>query len=115
MILIFSTKVKSIELSSIAMFQRRPPAKVVWKEIEKNTETTGHLAYYYSNDESELPVRAVGKKWDNKSDPNIETKSYGMFSTCMPPHEKTWSYEEIRIFSFSHIGNNSESSQVIMN
>lgn len=70
------------------MFQKRPPAKVVWKQIEKNTETTGHLAYYYSNDGSELPVRAVGKKWDNKSDPNIETKSYGMFSTCMPPARK---------------------------
>jgi len=70
------------------MFKRRPTCKVVWQQIEKNGEQTGHLAYYYSNQETELPVRDVTKRYDNKSDPNIETKSYGMFSTCMPPARK---------------------------
>jgi len=70
------------------MFKRRPPSKVVWQQIEKNSEPTGHLAYYYSNQKTELPVRDVTKRYDNKSDPNIETKSYGMFSTCMPPARK---------------------------
>lgn len=70
------------------MVIRRPPSQVIWQKIKKNNEATAHLAYYYSNQKTEFPVRDVAKKWDNKSDPNIETKSYGMFSTCMPPARK---------------------------
>jgi len=33
---------------------------------------------------SRLPVRAVTKPGDNKSDPNLETLTYGLFSTCSP-------------------------------
>jgi hypothetical protein len=29
-----------------------------------------------------IPVRQVGRKLDNKSDPNVETGTYGLFSTC---------------------------------
>jgi hypothetical protein len=37
---------------------------------------------YYSDDLSPLPVRFVTKPGDNKSDPNLETCSFGLFSTC---------------------------------
>ncbi len=63
-------------------------SKLAWKRIVPNKKPTGHIAYYYSDDDASLPIRAVRKKNDNKSDPNIETKSYGMFSTCMPPARK---------------------------
>lgn len=38
--------------------------------------------YYYSDDLSPLPVRSVTKPGDNKSDPNHETATFGLFSTC---------------------------------
>jgi hypothetical protein len=40
------------------------------------------LSFFYSDDLSAIPVRAVTKLGDNKSDPNIETGTYGLFSTC---------------------------------
>lgn len=58
---------------------------VPWTEIEKSSETLGTLSAYYSNKKANLPIRDVQKPWDQKSDPNIETMTYGLFSTCMPP------------------------------
>jgi hypothetical protein len=46
------------------------------------------LAFYFSNPECDLPVRDVKKAHDNKADPNIETGTWGMFSTCMPAIRK---------------------------
>jgi hypothetical protein len=43
---------------------------------------SGYLSFYYSNDLSPLPVRWVTKPGDNKSDPNLETLTFGLFSTC---------------------------------
>jgi hypothetical protein len=37
-----------------------------------------HIAYYYSDQQANLPVRAVRKK-----DPSIETKTYGYYTMCM--------------------------------
>jgi hypothetical protein len=34
------------------------------------------------------PIREISKPGDNKSDPNIETGSYGLFSTCEPSMRK---------------------------
>lgn len=59
--------------------------QVPWKSLEKNSAILGHLSCYYSNKKASLPVRDVTKPWDQKSDPNIETLTYGLFSTCMPP------------------------------
>src|SRR3954471_24861893 len=42
----------------------------------------GYLSFYYSDDISPLPVRWVTKPGDNKADPNLETGTYGLFSTC---------------------------------
>ena len=77
--------------------------KVQWKQIEKSKEISAHIAYYYSDQESELPVRDVRKKRDNKADPNIETKTYGLFSTCMPPARRNMvDYKNWYIFFFTN-------------
>ncbi len=45
---------------------------------------TGYFCFYYSDDLSPLPVRHVTRPGDCKSDPNIETGTFGLFSTCEP-------------------------------
>lgn len=44
----------------------------------------GYLSYYYSDPLARYPVRELTRPADNKSDPNIETLTYGLFSTCEP-------------------------------
>jgi hypothetical protein len=58
-----------------------PPA-APWKEISRKPRAQGALSYYYNDELAKLPVRAVTKPQDNKADPNLETLSYGLFSTC---------------------------------
>ena len=59
----------------------RPPAPP-WKELEAHPLAGGFLSYYYSDPLSRLPVREVTRPHDNKSDPNFETGTFGLFSTC---------------------------------
>jgi hypothetical protein len=59
----------------------RPPAPP-WKPIGKDEPAQGCFSVYLSDDLSRLPVRAVTLANNNKSDPNIETRTYGLFSTC---------------------------------
>ncbi len=40
------------------------------------------MSFYYSDPTSMVPVREVRRKDDNKADPNLETMTYGLFSTC---------------------------------
>jgi hypothetical protein len=42
----------------------------------------GFVTVYLSDDIARYPIRAVTKPRDNKSDPNLETGTYGLFSTC---------------------------------
>jgi hypothetical protein len=58
----------------------RPPAPP-WRELVPQ-QASGFLTIYLSDDISPLPVRAVTLPGNNKSDPNLETGSYGLFSTC---------------------------------
>jgi hypothetical protein len=44
----------------------------------------GYLSIYYSEPLARWPVREITRPGDNKSDPNIETGTYGLFSTCEP-------------------------------
>lgn len=44
----------------------------------------GYLSIYLSEPLARWPIREVTRPRDNKSDPNIETASYGLFSTCEP-------------------------------
>src|SRR4051812_11206383 len=59
----------------------KPPASP-WLELIPTNNEEGVLSYYYSEDEACVPVRAIMLPNNNKSDPNIETATYGLFSTC---------------------------------
>lgn len=59
----------------------RPPNKP-WVPIPAATPEIGCLSFYLSDDLSPLPVRGVTLHQNNKSDPNLETGTYGLFSTC---------------------------------
>lgn len=60
------------------------PPNSPWRELDSPEDSSGYISIYYSDDLSSLPVRWVTKPGDNKSDPNLETLSYGLFSTCAP-------------------------------
>jgi hypothetical protein len=53
-----------------------------WRPIEPLTNADAYVSYYYADELARMPIRAVTKIRDNKSDPNIETGTYGLFSTC---------------------------------
>ncbi len=63
------------------MLSSVPPNRP-WQEIGADGDPGGYLTIHYSDDLSRLPVRWVTKPGDNKSDPNVETLTYGLFSTC---------------------------------
>ena len=58
-----------------------PPA-APWSALQIIQPATAYLSMYLADDLSRLPVRHVTRPYDNKSDPNIETGTYGLFSTC---------------------------------
>jgi hypothetical protein len=61
----------------------RPP-NPPWKPLEAAEPPTGYLSFYYSEDLSPLAVRHITRPGDCKSDPNVETGTFGLFSTCEP-------------------------------
>jgi len=67
----------SIRLSCLAA-----PPNAPWVEFVAGAEPSGCVAVYYSDRLSRLAVREVTRPADNKSDPNIETGTFGLFSTC---------------------------------
>lgn len=59
------------------------PPNDPWEQHEVTEGAQSYLTLYYCEDEiSKYPVREVTKVNDNKSDPNLETMSYGLCSTC---------------------------------
>ena len=48
-----------------------------------------YVSVYLSSNLGRVPVRDVLRLGDNKSDPNLETLTYGVFSTCEPPMRKS--------------------------
>jgi hypothetical protein len=63
----------------------RPP-NAPWTPLADNG--SGYLSVYLNDPLARWPVREVTKPADNKSDPNIETSTYGLFSTCEPSMRK---------------------------
>ena len=53
-----------------------------WREL--SDAGRGYLSVYFSEPLARWPVREITRPADNKSDPNIETGTYGLFSTCEP-------------------------------
>jgi len=53
-----------------------------WTPLPDRSGGAGYLSVYLSEPLARYPVRHIAKPADNKSDPNIETGTYGLFSTC---------------------------------
>src|SRR5437867_9824995 len=63
------------------MLDVRPP-NPPWISFEPKEGSGAALSYYYSDQNSSIPVREVTRADDNKADPNLETMTYGLFTTC---------------------------------
>ena len=61
--------------------EARPPGPP-WRPLDPAAPATGYASYYLSDELARWPVRAITRIKDNKSDPNLETGTYGLFSTC---------------------------------
>jgi hypothetical protein len=72
-----ATESRKAELLSLS-----GPEGARWKAINPKGAPFGYASFYHADDLAALPVRAVTRIKDNKSDPNIETGTYGLFSTC---------------------------------
>jgi len=58
------------------------PPNPPWKPLAICEASGGCVGSFLNDDLSGLPVRAITVVGDNKADPNLETKTYGLFSTC---------------------------------
>jgi len=58
------------------------PPNPPWIPFVPREHSGAALSYYYSDPNSTIPVREVTRADDNKADPNMETMTYGMFTTC---------------------------------
>ncbi len=59
------------------------PPHPPWIPLEAGRSERGAaLSFYYSDPRSKIPVREVSHKNNPKGDPNIETSTFGLFSTC---------------------------------
>ena len=58
------------------------PPQPPWRPLDPINPPVGYVTVYLSNPQTRVPVRDVTRVGDNKSDPNIETGTYGLFSTC---------------------------------
>lgn len=59
----------------------RPP-NPPWCPQEPGDSRRAALSFYYSDPFSDIPIREVSHKNNPKADPNLETKTFGLFSTC---------------------------------
>lgn len=64
------------------MPSRPPPTTGRWAPLADDCGGAGYLSVYLSEPLARYPIRHVTRLADNKSDPNIETATYGLFSTC---------------------------------
>ena len=53
-----------------------------WTPLRPDLDAGGSLTVFYADPLARVPVRGVTRPGDNKADPNIETLTYGLFSTC---------------------------------
>lgn len=82
------------------MTYRAAPPAGVWTPLGDASGGAGYLSVYLSEPVARYPIRYVTKKADNKSDPNIETGTYGLFSTCERPMRRKIAREGRRYLFF---------------
>ena len=70
-----------VSLADTELTQWRPP-RAPWRRLASAPDAPGYASYFYRDDLGALPVRAITRLKDNKADPNLETGTYGLFSTC---------------------------------
>lgn len=76
------------------------PPNPPWRPVSAATGAGSYVSVYLSSSLGRLPVRDVLKLGDNKSDPNIETLTYGLFSTCEPTMRQSIAARGIREMFF---------------
>ena len=69
------------EMTDDATENVRPP-NPPWCDLQPRDSAGGFLSFFLRDELSGMAVRAVTLPGNNKSDPNIETGTYGLFSTC---------------------------------
>lgn len=67
--------------TSLLLGDIRPP-NFPWVALAVGNSGRAALSFYYSDPKSDVPVREIMRPYDNKADPNLETMTYGLFSTC---------------------------------
>ncbi len=87
---------ESDDTNSVDYIPPNPP----WVEINGDPGNGGFLSFYYSDPYSDVPVRRISSETDSKSDPNIETKTYGLFSTCEPMMRSSIVNEKLKYLLF---------------
>lgn len=71
-----------MEETSLMTSQKYKPPNYPWNPIKDNPSAKAVISYYYSDPNTKTPIRDVSHTNDAKADPNIETKTYGLFSRC---------------------------------
>ena len=69
------------KLGELALTDIRPP-NPPWMELAADDDAGGYLSFYLADAVARVPVRGITLPANNKSDPNLETQTYGLFSIC---------------------------------
>lgn len=62
--------------------KQHAPPDPPWRPLNPGVPAHGYASFYYCDELGGWPVRSITRLKDNKSDPNLETGTYGLFSTC---------------------------------
>jgi hypothetical protein len=68
--------------SSESQTEQFAPPNTPWRPLDAAVPAHGYASFYYCDELGGWPVRSITRIKDNKSDPNLETGTYGLFSTC---------------------------------